>query len=66
MVCNGKSSGAVCSRNPGLNPYSTGIWSATSSPFTDGRLFVVLILILLEYGLQPEEIAAVEHAVVVS
>ncbi len=35
-----------------LNPYSTGIWSATPKPEKDEQKEVVLILILLEYGLQ--------------
>ena len=35
-----------------LNPYSTGIWSATPQNPT-GEFWLVLILILLEYGLRP-------------
>ena len=36
-----------------LNPYSTGIWSATQSHLGQAHLLMgVLILILLEYGLQ--------------
>ena len=36
-----------------LNPYSTGIWSATQDGKKDAVYFCeVLILILLEYGLQ--------------
>ena len=37
-----------------LNPYSTGIWSATMlTALRVALLSMVLILILLEYGLQP-------------
>ena len=35
-----------------LNPYSIGIWSATSSHWHKGQECAVLILILLEYGLR--------------
>ena len=35
-----------------LNPYSTGIWSATPQKSGLPRLVGVLILILLEYGLR--------------
>ena len=37
-----------------LNPYSTGIWSATVAvAATQNSFGPVLILILLEYGLRP-------------
>ena len=36
-----------------LNPYSTGIWSATTPSILMVLIAKVLILILLEYGLQP-------------
>ena len=36
-----------------LNPYSTGIWSATLIGLLSNSSSSVLILILLEYGLQP-------------
>ena len=36
----------------GLNPYSTGIWSATAAKKAKSFTSRVLILILLEYGLQ--------------
>ena len=35
-----------------LNPYSTGIWSATLLKQSKAKTKGVLILILLEYGLQ--------------
>ena len=42
----------------GLNPYSTGIWSATWQTVRLANLFCVLILILLEYGLRPKTVDA--------
>ena len=36
-----------------LNPYSTGIWSATQAIIDKYSYKNVLILILLEYGLRP-------------
>ena len=36
-----------------LNPYSTGIWSATEINKYFAKPTEVLILILLEYGLRP-------------
>ena len=53
--------------NAGLNPYSTGIWSATIlfMGFND-ELTWVLILILLEYGLQHHEQLSFQRDLTVS
>ena len=41
-----------CQQTICLNPYSTGIWSATNKKKMNKEALEVLILILLEYGLQ--------------
>ena len=51
MVCDAKKED-VDNDKPCLNPYSIGIWSATSFPGEMRDAEIVLILILLEYGLR--------------
>ena len=64
MVCD-RAENANQPLEAGLNPYSIGIWSATNcKQVAFNRAWVVLILILLEYGLRQQD--AVSSATVVA
>ena len=65
MVCD-RAENANQPLEAGLNPYSIGIWSATNcKQVAFNRAWVVLILILLEYGLRHIVTVQIKHSMLV-